>query len=123
VNRGHIVLSGGKPGHGARPAHTPLDVLQARLLVKLGRVGVPPHRAAMFWPVLQRPLLAFSQGLLLLSPREDGSDTDFRVVLPGDSPGWDMPDAPGVMAVINLAALKRDVMTRLVAMRSAARAH
>ena len=115
IGRGHLRLSKGRPGSGQHYRHDKTDVLQARLLSRLGHVGVVPHRAAMFWNIVSATL-HHPEALLLLSPREDGSDTDFRLVLPGGDAGMEHPDAPGVLAVINIGALKREVLARLDAL-------
>ena len=115
VGRGQIRLSGGYPGTGHAHRHTKVDVLQARLFVKLSQVGVTPRRAAMFWPLVENTL-HHPEALLILAKRDDDADVDFRLVLPGGDVEMEREDAPCVCTVINIGALKREVLARLDAL-------
>ena len=121
VARHHLVLSsGGRVGSGRPRVHSAQDVLQASLLVELGRIGVTPRRASLFWWHCIRPNLHWDDALLLLHPRTDESDLDYRLVLrdgDGDD-GLDREDAPAVLALVNIAAVKRRVAAKLTALRS-----
>jgi hypothetical protein len=116
VARGHFVPSAGKPGTGYAHAHSRTDVLQARILARLRQVGVPAHRAALFWPLVlgtvDRP-----NAFLILAPNEDDTDTIFRLVREGEEAAWDHHDAPAVAAVVNIGAVMREVMAKLKALR------
>lgn len=116
ISRGHLVLSSGQhPGTGNRRQHNRDDVMQAALVFHLGQVGIPPRRARMVWFVvlanLNRPA-----AVILFGPRDDDSDLDFRVMLPGQDAGMDHEDAPPVFAALNLGALKRRVAAKLAAL-------
>lgn len=116
ISRGHLGLSSGQnPGTGNRRQHSRDDVLQAAVVFHLGQVGIPPRRARMVWYValanLHRP-----DAVILFGPRDDDSDLDFRVVLPGQDGGMDSDDAPPVFAALNLGALKRRVDAKLAAL-------
>lgn len=120
VHRGQLVLSGGKnPGRGNPRVHNRNDVLQASLIVHLGRVGIGPRRAGMIWLSvlgnLHRP-----DGLFLFGPRDDDSDLDSRFILPGQDDGMDRDDAPTVFSAMNLGLFKRRVDAKLAALRSVA---
>lgn len=113
VGRGQLRLSGEQhPGTGRPHRHTKEDLLQALLFKRLGQAGVTPRRAAMFWPLVQSAL-HHPEALLVVAKRDDDSDVDFRLVLPGGDAEMEHQDAPSVCTVISIGALKREVLARL----------
>ena len=119
VRRGQLVLSAGRVGTGRSQAHSPTDVLQAAFLAHLARLGIGPQRAALVWQMAGVPNL-HREAVILMAPRDDDSDLDVRVVLPGGSDGLDQPDAPAAFAALNLGLLKSRVAAKLAAMPEAA---
>ena len=116
IARRHIGLSSGLyHGHGIPRAHTQEDVLQAALLVTLGRVGIGPKRASMVWSMAVVPNLHRPDALILCGPRPDDSDLDVRVIQAGEDDGLDRDDAPDVFAALQLGLFKRRVAAKLAA--------
>ena len=121
ITRRHISLSSGfYHGHGVPRAHTREDVLQAALIVQLGRVGIGPKRAGMVWCMAVVPNLHRPDALILFGPRDDDSDLDVRVVLPGQDDGLDRDDAPDLFAALQLGLFKRRVAAKLAVLEPVA---
>ena len=118
VRRGQLVLSAGRVGTGHSQGHTATDALQAAFLAHLARLGVGPRRAARVWQMAGVSNL-HREAVILMAPRDDDSDLDVRVVLPGGSDGLDQPDAPAAFAALNLGLLKSRVAAKLAALPEA----
>ena len=69
----------------------------------------------MLWPLVENTL-HHPEALLILAKRDDDADVDFRLVLPGGDVEMEREDAPCVCTVINIGALKREVLARLDAL-------
>ena len=116
ITRRHIGLSSGLyHGHGSPRAHTQEDVLQAAIIVALGRVGIGPKRAKLVWSMAVVPNLHRPDALILCGPRPDDSDLNVWVVLPGQDDELDRDDAPDLFAALQLGLFKRRVAAKLAA--------
>lgn len=112
IHRGQMVPSGrGQRGR----AHTACDVLQAACLAHLARLGIGPARGALVWAMAAGPNLN-RDAMILMAPRDEDSDLDVRVVLPGGDDGLDRDDAPAAFAALNLGLLQRNVAAKLAAL-------